>query len=320
MSKKIEEPDESKGLVSSLMIPFTAPWRGLTLTVLLIAGIAVGVTAMWPQIQEHVSKNDDLWLTVESIDVTPQPSWIRVDVRTEVLRDASLDGPISILDPALAQRVAEAFVLHPWVADVTRVQKHHPARVSVELEYRKPACMVLVSGRLFPAGPGGEQITDGLYPVDAQGVFLPPDDFSPIEAARYPRLVGANSIPVGPPGTRWGDSTVHEGARIAAVLVRDWLRYDLERIEPTVSSRRNRGYLKFDLVTKDGTRVQWGFAPQPGPAGETVTREKLSQLDRYAEEHGSLNVPEPPNVINLQSWDAKLEEEPFTADRRRQID
>jgi len=156
------------------------------------------------------------------------------------------------------------------------------------------------------------------YPVDAKGIFLPPDDFSPIEAARYPRLVGANSIPVGPPGTRWGDSTVHDGARIAAVLVKDWRKFDLERIEPVPTTQRSQEYLTFDLVTKEGTRVHWGFAPRPGPAGETVTREKLTQLARYADEHGSLNVPDPPHEINLQPWDAKLEEEPITADRRAQ--
>lgn len=316
MSKKKDVEPESSGLLAKLRVPFSAPWRGFTLFVIIVAGFSVAGVVVWPQIEERLMYNEDLWLQAEAIEVNPQPSWIRVDVRDEVLRDASLDGSISILNPALAQRVAEAFALHPWVEEVIQVQKNHPAGVTVELKYRQPACMVRVSGRLFPAGPGGERIADGLYPVDVQGIFLPPDDFSPIEAARYPRLLGANSIPVGPPGTRWGDTTVHDGARIAAVLVKDWRRYDLERIEPVPTTQRSHDYLTFDLVTKSGTRVHWGFAPRPGPAGETVTREKLSQLDRYAEEHGSLNVPEPPHEINLQPWDAKLEEEPFTADRR----
>ncbi len=314
MSKK-KAKDEPKGLFTKLAVPFSAPWRGFTFFAVTIVGVAAVGIAVWPQVREHVMHNDDLWLRAENIEVTPLPSWIRGDVRAEVLRDASLDGAISILDPALAQRVAEAFALHPWVEEVVHVEKHHPARVSVELTYRRPACMVRVLGRLFPTA-GGEQIADGLYPVDATGIFLPPNDFSPIEAARYPRLVGANSIPVGPPGTRWGDATVQEGARLAAMLVDDWRRFDLERIEPAISPRRNSDDLGFDLVTNNGTRIRWGAAPRLGSAGETVTREKLRQLDRYADEHGSLNVPDPPREINLQPWDAKLDEEPFTADRR----
>ena len=316
MSKKKKAEKKAAGLFSKLSVLFLPPWRGFTLFVIVVVGGAIAGIAVWPQVREHVMRNDDLWLRAENIEITPLPPWIRSDVRAEVLRDASLDGAISILDPALAQRVAEAFALHPWVERVVRVEKQHPARVLVELTYRRPACMVRVSGRLFPTASGDEQIADGLYPVDANGIFLPPDDFSPIEAARYPRLVGANSIPMGPPGTRWGDATVDEGARVGAVLVDDWRRFDIDRIEPRVAARRNSEHLVFDLVTTNGTRIHWGFTPQEGAAGATVTREKLRQLERYATEHGSLNVPDPPREINLQPWDAKLDEAPFTADRR----
>ncbi len=316
MSKKKKSKERASGPFSKIAVLFSPPWRRFTLFTMAVVGLVVAGSAVWPKVHQRVMHNDNLWLRAEAIEITPLPPWIRGDVRGEVLRDASLDGAISILDPALAQRVAEAFALHPWVEEVVRVQKHHPAHVSVEIKYRRPACMVRVSGRLFPTGPGDEQIADGLYPVDAKGIFLPPDDFSPIEAARYPRLVGTNSIPVGPPGTRWGDTAVQEGARVAAVLVDDWRRFDIERIEPAVDVRRNSDILRFDLITNNGTRIRWGSAPQDGPAGEAVTQEKLRQLDRYADEHGSLDVPDPPREINLQPWDAKLDEEPFTADRR----
>ena len=40
--------------------------------------------------------------------------------------------PLSILDDDLTGRIAAAFALHPWVAKVVRVTKHHPAGVDVE--------------------------------------------------------------------------------------------------------------------------------------------------------------------------------------------
>ena len=70
---------------------------------------------------------------------------------------------MSILDDELVQKIQTAFSLHPWVANVTHVTKRHPAHVDVELEYRKPVAMVEVH----------ENGSDGLYPVDTDGVLLP---------------------------------------------------------------------------------------------------------------------------------------------------
>ena len=62
-----------------------------------------------------------------------RPAWIHTDVKAEVIRNASLDAALSVLDDNLTVNIAQAFALHPWVAKVTRVSKHHPARVKVEV-------------------------------------------------------------------------------------------------------------------------------------------------------------------------------------------
>lgn len=48
------------------------------------------------------------------------PSWIHSDVAGEVLDQMSLNGPISVLDDGLSERIAKAFSLHPWVRKVVR--------------------------------------------------------------------------------------------------------------------------------------------------------------------------------------------------------
>ena len=85
-------------------------------------------------------------LRLEQVHITPPPPWIDCDIRGEVFRDGSLDGPVSILDDDLAARIAAAFKLHPWIAQVRRVRKLTPAAVDVELVYRQPVCMVARGG------------------------------------------------------------------------------------------------------------------------------------------------------------------------------
>ena len=103
------------------------------------------------------------------------------------MRDASLDAPLSILDEQLAERLAKAFSFHPWVAEVREVRKSIPARVTIDLVYRRPVCMVELPDR------------SGLYAVDAQAFLLPSRDFldEPQKAAQYPRLAGITSVNIG---------------------------------------------------------------------------------------------------------------------------
>ncbi len=121
----------------------------------------------------------DYFLGPQQIEITPPPPWIvRSDLTAEVYRDLGRQGPLRIMDENLTERVAVAFSGHPWVAKVRQVRKYFPAKVKVDLIYRRPVCMVEIPG--------------GLMPVDVQATLLPKDDFSPVEAARYPRLAGVD--------------------------------------------------------------------------------------------------------------------------------
>ena len=158
----------------------------------------------------------------EQVEITPLPAWIHSDIRGEVFRDPKLDGPLSIMDDDLVDRIKEAFAQHPWVAKVRSVRKFHPARpapsVKVELVYRRPVCMVEVPGK--------------AWAVDAEGVVLPSEDFSPIEATHYLHVVGVDREPTIPAGRRWGDARVVGGAEIAAALGPVWETMKLKQIVP----------------------------------------------------------------------------------------
>ncbi len=227
--------------------PITAR-KGFTVACLVAAAAFAGGWALWNHVRATVAARDVYRLVAGEIHITPPPSWIHADVRAEVVRDAGLAAGLSILDDGLVERVHQAFALHPWVAKVERVSKRHPAHVEVELIYRRPAAMV--------------KVAEGLYPVDGEGVLLPSEDFSPLEARGYPRLTGVESTPQGLTGTRWGDPIVSSGAKIGEALAPLWFDLQLQAIhwvKPGAGADTATA-ANYELVTAGGNHIAWARA------------------------------------------------------------
>ena len=243
--------------------------------VVLLLAMGLFSYAVWCWVRDTVLASPEYWLTPASVEITAVPAWIRSDVRAEVLRDGNLNPPLSIMDDNLTRRVHDAFSLHPWVGKVRQVRKFYPARVEVDLVYRKPVAMVVVQ--------------DGLRPVDIEGVHLPTGDFCPLDADRYPRLTGITSTPVGPVGTPWGDPRVVGGAQIAAAFGPDWQELKLDHIAATnLAEPGHPNDCLFEILTPNGTRILWGRAPVSDAAGEVPAADKVLRLKHYLAENGFL--------------------------------
>jgi len=271
-SSRRETPPSARGGSTPRVFP---PGRPLIFLVI-IAGLFGGAWyGAWRQWGNRGLLSEDYLLTDKKTEITPLPDWIHTDICAQVFRDASLDPPLAITEDDLVQRIRSAFALHPWVAKVERVQKFHPARVKVDLVYRRPVCMV--------------EIADELTPVDAEGVVLPREDFSTPEASRYPRLVGIDTAPLGVAGARWGDDRVLGGAEIAAALADQWDKLGLKSIvaaKPAGIGLRETP--TFALLTRGGSRIAWGRAPSGDAPGEIPPKDKVARLEKYLADHGSL--------------------------------
>ncbi len=200
--------------------------------------------------------------------VTPQPAWIRKEIRSEVFREAGFANDVWLHDPYLAEQISKTFALHPWVAKVERVSIRGAA-VQVDLVYRRPVCMVEVPG--------------GVFPVDVDGVLLPRDDFTPAEARTYPRLAGVTTVPAGLVGMPWGDLHVVGGAEIAAALVDCWEELRLDHISVVATGTPE---ILFELVPRVASsrakdRIVWGHAPGAREANEPATEEKVAILKAF---------------------------------------
>ena len=178
------------------------------------------------------------------------------------------------------------------------VAKQYPAKVVVELVYRRPVCMV--------------KLGDQLLPVDAEAVFLPLDDFSPVEKAKYPRLEGVDQRPIGGVGRRWGDSRVVGGAEIAAALLPVWEELKLQAIVPLSppetangtglrpATARHAGEYYFEIIAGGRIKILWGLSPASDVYGEPTPQQKVKKLEQVFAEHGSLDYPQAPRKLDFR--------------------
>ncbi len=277
MAKKKQKNTAFLSLLKKGISFLWGPGRTAALAVVLIAGFVGAAMYGWSQVRGRVLSSSEYQVTVENLHITPPPKWIHSDIRATAFRDLNLDGPLSVMAPDATKRVADAFSVHPWVARIKKVSKHYPAAFQIDLEYRRPVCMVESSGGR------------GLRPVDVEGVTLPHADFSVREALRYPRLVGIDTVPIGPVGTSWRDDRVLGAARIATAFGDDWQRLKLERIE--VGEMIRNGFNAeptYLIYTKGETKIVWGCAPGSKAQDETPAGDKIKQLKKFVAKHGSL--------------------------------
>jgi hypothetical protein len=161
------------------------------------------------------------------------------------------------------------------VATVEKVETSYPARIHVTVVYRRPVAMV--------------EVHDGLLPVDGRGVLLPPEDFTPQEALRYPRVAGLAGSPLGPIGTRWGNPVVEAAAKLAEVLETAWDELQLHHIAALTGAGTDMSSITLEIATRAGAKFVWGRAPGNERVDEPKSSEKVARLKKLANQSGSLD-------------------------------
>jgi hypothetical protein len=296
-AKELSAPSgtSSPGILRQLYRPVTLA----TAAAVLLAGLFISqLKGLLPDLQER----REYRLGAAQIEITQPPHWVPHDLVAQVVERADLPAELWLLDENLVGDVAEAFRLSPWVEEVISVSKSFPARVVVELHYRRPVAMV--------------EVKQGQYPIDAHGVLLPPQEFSVADTRIYPTISGVVSTPQGAAGTEWGDSVVSEAAQLAAELAPYWKKLALASI---VCPRTADHHGKIDegvfvVTARGGSRIIWGHAPGTDHPGELSTRQKIGRLEEYVTRFGGFNGPQGPYEIDIRHW-RDISRTPLSAER-----
>ena len=282
-----EVPSRWAPVGRALLKAFFRPKRLLLLALFPVAGVLAPIVyRSWPDLDE----NSVYRVRAADIRITPAPRPVPANLVERTVGSAALDQELSVLEPDLLPRLAAAFAKEPWVRRVVGLRKGLPAHINVELEYRQPVAMI--------------DVKQGVYPVDGEGVLLPPADFSTVEIRRYPLVTGVRSLPSGPPGTAWDDVVVLGAAKIAAALVPAWSDLDLSSIHAPALDSATAALedLTFELRARGGSRIVWGRPPGTGHPGELTADQKLGRLRRYVADFGPLDAPGPAFEIDIRPW------------------
>lgn len=283
---------------------------------MLLTALGLSTLVFWPEIVRRLPdlrSRPEYQLAWSQIQLTPPGPWAPQDVAEQVRRLNGLPDPLPVLDGQLAERLAAAFARHPWVGEVRSVEATSPGRIRVELMYREPVLMV--------------RTVRGLYPVDGQGVLLPPSDFGIVDTERFPVVEGVRSIPGGPAGTAWGDQAVCGAARLAKSLIETddrvsaWERFGMASIVILEPDRPAEALeqVMLGLTTTAGSQIEWGRPPGADSLEPTV-EQKLLRLEKYLPEYGSAGWTAPPVRLDVRQWDVvkqqELSHEPHGGTRR----
>ena len=278
----------------------TKQGRSTLWSLLLVLGFGLTIYFCWRQVSEEVLASSDYRVDLDDVILNSPPPRIHADLRKNVFRELSVEGPISIMDENVLKRFQDAFSLQPLVEKVVRVSRSFPGKIHVELKYREPVCIVAASGQWFP--------------VDRKGYVLLEDDFSRSDLQELPRVVGIASSPVISGGGYWNDKQVDAAARIGAVLWPFWQELQLDTIEPVQLSydATGKGTKDFKLVTKGNTIFIWGesvTSTESSSKSPVVlsNQEKAAKLRHYFEQHGTLDVPGS-RVLDLRGLSTKVAE------------
>jgi len=267
---------------------------------LVAAAIVVTCVTAGPQFRSFLPQPDifpQYRVRAANVVINEPPHWVPHNLVRQVFELAELPDDLSLLDDELNLRLVAAFSRHPWVRRVTRVEKSWPAKVTVELTWREPAGMV--------------QFGEGVYPIDPEGVLLPPHDFTAADIRSFPLIQNVRSVPDGPAGTPWGDEVIRGAARLAEQLAKKtgrgsthWQQLKLKAIEvpDRVSVNDTLNGMVFVLITDGGSRIIWGRAPGANHPGELTVDQKLDRLTRYVADFGDFDGPGGPYEIDIRHW------------------
>ncbi len=253
---------------------------------------------LWGRFSERILAGKNYTVSRDRIHVPNVPPWVRTDFKGEAILSGSLED-MHIQQKDLQRRVASAFEMHPWVAEVRRVTTRFPGQVVVDLSYRRPIAMVAVD----VVSPVTGRVEKGVYPVDATGTLLPTDGFSEEQAANFPRIIARDSTPLGGPGSAWGDTRVHGAAKIAQHLEKSWNRLGLSTI---IAHPDHTGIAApttvYEIQTHDNTTIVWGHGPGEEHSDEPKAARKVQRLLTYLTQKGALSV-DPGQIIDLRHPD-----------------
>jgi len=278
-----------------MLVWWVRPSRSIPLAAAIFVFFVVPVLgSLLPKLEDR----EEYQFPVSAVEVNEPHAWAPKTLLSDVFVDDGFPETVSLLDPELAKRVAQAFEKNPWVERVNSVTISGQPAIRTIVTYRQPVALI--------------RLGDQHLPIDRNGVLLPAEDFSISDQERLPIIENVQTKP-DRPGKRWPDGVVVAAAQLATQLCPDqnmdpyWRTFQLRSI--IAPSRGDQDVplpmeeIRFELATTNGSRIVWGRPPGADHLEPTV-EQKIGRLRQYLTRFGSFDKPDGPYRIDIRLFDA----------------
>lgn len=237
--------------------------------------VALAAIPLWNRFNQKLDIDGNQPVGASRLHLNEQPHWIFESVAETAARESRL-VEITIGQSDSLERVAAALAVQPWIRSVQSIRKTAEG-IFAEVTWRIPVGIV-------------EFADETLVPVDDEAIVLEGNGLTADDTLKFWRISIPNPMTVGlATGRVWDDLRVRDAVSIA----NHWqgrnkalgLMRIVNRSYPTGDRLRLQPY---ELWTASGLVVFWGSAPGSELTGEATAEIKISALEQFALEKGSL--------------------------------
>jgi hypothetical protein len=247
---------------------------------LIFGGLAVGVIAGAPRLQQRLAERDAAATVQVAFDWPPSTSnatWLPREVQEQLLTEASntLEQHPDPFSAEALRRIAETAAGTGWFEEILAVRREAGGVIRLSGRWRIPAAVVRRDGRDYLVSHKGEVLPLSFAADESTLQAITGTQLDPVRAGG--RVV---------PGTIWPGADVRAGLDLLSVIAsRPWSNQ-----VAGVDVRDFLGKKQLALVTRAGGRVIWGGAVNEAIPGQVSVEVKLRRLDALVQQFRSIDA------------------------------
>jgi hypothetical protein len=252
-----------------------------TLTGLRILGgftllVIIALAWQWSEgrLKKYVAQSQSQIIMPQSVELVASPAWMSPLLAEQLRKQVAAELSANPMDLNSLNHAVAVLQDNPWVDQVHRITRTREHMVLVQADYRQPVAMI--------------QSQHGYHPIDAQQHLLPGLYLeTQLKQVGLPVITGVQST-MTPLGSVWQDQSLSAGLDLVYIIKRQPWADQVKSVD--VSERDVRGRIRLSILTQQGGKVRWGFAPGQGHPIEVTDTAKLNALSGLYQRCGMIDA------------------------------
>lgn len=256
-----------------------------------IAGCAVGYIKLRHYVVARLTRNP----SPVAVVLKNRPIWMTAYLADTITNSVRPDVPGSPFDKKILIDVYNQLAMSPWVKKVNQVRRVYGKApgdtLEVDCTYHTPAALVEYGNQYTLVAADRTILPEQFSEGDLPKVMFGSDASAGHTQLRI--IQGVKNHPT-EAGAIWKGNDLAEGLQLAALLAHRSFTDDIVRIDVSnADGRVNSRLPNIILLTKTGSQIRWGHAPNPNDFTEVSAAEKLLHLEQVYQQFHRVDASQP---------------------------